>query len=135
MPMPEVRTGLRTTKRPCTICRRWFQPDARIGSRQRACNTPECGAALRKKTQAEWRNRNPDYAAAWRLDQRAKQQVPPPKPLRIPAPLDKLPWDVAKDEFTPYCIDFIGVALALILRATKDEIKAYLLDPKRLSGT
>ena len=128
--MPKART--RTKKRPCTICRRWYLPDPRVGTRRRACNQPDCRTALRKKTQASWRNRNPDYAAARRLDQRAKQREPPVKPLRLPKPLDKLPWEVAKDEFSPYCIDFIGVALALILRAAKDEIRSYLADPTRL---
>jgi len=136
--MPEGGTGTKPRtkprKRPCTICRRWFQPDARIGARQRACNTPACGAALRKKTQAEWRNRNPDYAAVWRCDQRANQHNPPPKPPRIPAPLDKLPWNVAKDEFGPQAADFIALISILILRAAKDEILAYLADSTGLPG-
>ena len=34
--MPEAR------KRPCTICRRWFRPDPRVGDRQHACGKPEC---------------------------------------------------------------------------------------------
>ena len=49
-------------KKPCRICRRWFRPDARVGERQRACGKPECQAARRQKTQADWRKRNPDYA-------------------------------------------------------------------------
>ena len=133
--MPTAGTGTRTKKRPCTICRRWFQPEPRVIARQRSCNNSVCRAALRKKTQACWRKRNPDYATFRRLEQRAKQQDPPAKPWRIPPPLDKLPWEVAKDEFSPYSIDFIGVALALILRAAKDEIRSYLIDPARLSGT
>ena len=84
------------------------------GARQRAFNTPACGAALRKKTQAEWRRRNPEYAAAWRIDQRAKQPDPPAKPLRIPAPLDQLPWDLAKDEFGPQAVDLIALTCTLI---------------------
>ena len=133
--MPTAGTGTRTKKRPCTICHRWFQPKPQVTARQRACNNPVCGATLRKKTQAGWRKRNPDYATFRRLEQRAKQQDPPAKPLRIPPPLDKLPWEVAKDEFSPYGIDFIGVALALVVRNAKDEIRSYLIDSARLSGT
>lgn len=62
--MPEAR------KRPCTICRRWFRPDPRVGDRQRACHKPECQAARRQKTQAQWRLRNPGYAVAYRIQQR-----------------------------------------------------------------
>src|SRR5450755_3720353 len=130
--MPKAGT---TKKRPCTICRRWFQPEPQVVVRQRSCKNPVCRAALRKKTQASWRKRNPDYAVTRRLDQRASQTKPPAEPLRFPKPLDQLPWNVAKDEFSPYGIDFIGVALALIVRAAKDEIRSYLIDPTRLPGT
>ena len=124
--MPKAR------KKPCRICRRWFQPDARVGERQRACGKPECQTARRQKTQADWRRRNPDYAIAWRLDQRAAQ-TPPPEPLRFPAPLNQLPWDLAKDQFGAQGADFIGVTSALILRTAKDQIRPYLFDPKGLT--
>jgi len=119
--MPKVR------KKPCTICRRWFQPDPRVGARQRACGKPGCQTARRQKTQANWRKRNPDYAIAWRLDQRAAQ-TPPPETLRVPAPLDQLPWSVAKDQFSPQGADFLGVMSALILRVAKDRMRPYVLD-------
>ena len=118
-------------KKPCRICRRWFQPDARVGERQRACGKPECQAARRQKTQADWRKRNPDYGIAWRLDQRAAQ-TPPPEPFRFPAPLNQLPWEFAKDRFGAQGADFIGVMSALIVRAAKDQIRPYLPDPKGL---
>src|SRR4051794_35434620 len=53
---------------------------------------------------------------------------------RLPKPLEQLPWNIAKDEFSPYRTDFIGVTLALIIRTTKDEIRLYLIDPARLPG-
>src|SRR2546426_3370434 len=58
-------------KRPCCICRRWFRPDPRIGSRQQACRRPECQAARRKKKQRAWRQRNPDYFIARRIKDRS----------------------------------------------------------------
>ena len=122
---------LKVRKKPCRICRRWFQPDPRVGDRQRACGKAECQTARRQKTQANWRKRNRDYAIAWRLDQRAAQ-TPPPEALRVPAPLDQLPWNVAKDQFSPQGADFLGVMSALILRAAKDQIRPYLLDPAGL---
>ena len=123
--MPKVR------KKPCRICRRWFQPDARVGERQRACGKPGCQSARRQKTQADWRKRNPDYTIAWRLDQRAAQ-TSPPEPLRFPAPLNQLPLNVAKDQFSAQGADFLGVMSALILRAAKDQIRPYLPDPTGL---
>src|SRR5271157_2336384 len=127
--MPEAR------KRPCTICRRWFRPDARVGVRQRACSQPECQTARRQKTQASWRSRNQGYAIAWRLDRRVTQAQQPPEPLRLPTPLSQLPWEFAKDQFGPQGADFIGVMGALIVRAAKDQIRPYLTDPTALPDT
>src|SRR6185312_13344060 len=123
--MPKAR------KKPCKICRRWFHPDPRVGDRQRACGKPECQSARRQKTQADWRKRNPDYAIAWRLDQRAAQS-PPPERFRLAAPLNQLPWEFAKDHFGAQGADFIGVMGSLIHHAAKDEIRLYLHDPKGL---
>ena len=127
--MPKAR------KRPCAICRRWFRPDARAGDRQHACGKPECQASRRRKTQASWRRRNPGYAIAWRIDQRAAQTQPSPEPLRLPAPLNQLPWEFAKDQFGPQRADFIGVMGALMVRSAKDQFLAYPVDSTRLSGT
>lgn len=90
-PMPDAR------KKPCSICRRWFRPDPRVGQRQRACSRADCQAAQRRKTQAGWRARHPDYFIARRLqERRARDQ--PPEPLRWPRPLSRLPWDLAQDQ-------------------------------------
>ena len=128
--MPEAR------KKPCRICRRWFRPDARVGSRQRACDKPECQQAQRQKTQANWRARNPDYAVAYRIDQRHRPDAAQePEPPRVPPPLNKLPWNLAKDEFTGKGTDFIRLMGTLLLQSAKDQFKAQLVDSKRLSGT
>ena len=52
---------------------------------------PDVAAA---ENQASWRRRNPGYAIAYRIDQRAAQTESPPEPLRMLAPLNQLPWDV-----------------------------------------
>lgn len=115
-------------KRPCSICRRWFLPDVRVGPRQRACSSPECQAERRKKTQASWRAANPDYFAARRIAERAEQaaQEPktPPAPLRVPAPLDRLPWDVAQDEFGVQGADFLGLLGRVLVTAGQDQRRA-----------
>jgi hypothetical protein len=121
-------------KRPCSICRRWFRPDPRVGDRQHACHQPECQAARRKETQANWRAHNPEYAAGYRIQQRDAQE-PPPEPLRVPPPLNRLPWDLAKDAFGPKGADFIGVMGTLILRTAKDQFRAYVVDPTGVAST
>ena len=116
-------------KRPCSICRRWFRPDPRVGARQRACGKPECQAARRKKTQAQWRAKNPDYAAGYRL-QRRNSQERMPEALGVPAPLNRLPWDLAKDEIGGKAADFLGVMGALLVRSAKDQIRLHLVESR-----
>jgi ParB-like nuclease domain len=120
-------------KKPCTICQRWYVPDPRIGKRQRACKL-ECQAARRKKVQAAWRAKNPDYFIGRRIQQR-NAEGSPPAPLRMPAPLSRLPWDIAQAEFTVQGADFIGVLGTLLLRAVQSEFKAHVVDCIRVSGT
>lgn len=114
-------------KKPCRICRKWFLPDVRVGGRQRACSRPGCQTARRKKTQAAWRARNPDYSTAWRILSRAASEGAP-EPLRLPSPLSSLPWDIALSEFGTRGADFIGVMGKLLLRSVKDQFKGQVID-------
>jgi hypothetical protein len=123
-----------TRKRPCSICRHWFRPNPRVGTRQRTCGKAECRASCRQKTQARWRRGNPGYALAYRIDRRAAQSEAP-EPMRLPAPLNQLPWEFAKDEFGMQRADFIGAMGALMVRTAKDEFRAYLIDPTGVCGT
>ena len=101
--------------------------------RQRACRKPECQAARRKQTQANWRANNPEYAAGYRIQQRGAQEQAP-EPLRLPAPVSRLPWDVAKDEFGRKGSDFIAVMGALLVRSAKDQFRAHVADTARVPG-
>ena len=121
-------------KRPCSICRRWFRPDPRIGSRQRACRRPECQDARRKKKQRVWRERNPDYFIARRIKDRSGQERLP-EPLRLPPPLSRLPWDIAQSQFGTEGADFIGIMGAVLLHAAQSQFKAYVTEETRLADT
>jgi hypothetical protein len=116
-----------TRKRPCCVCRHWFRPDPRVGARQRACRQAECQAARRRRTQASWRKRNPDYFIARRIQERGALPQPP-EPLRLPAPLSQLPWDIAQDELGVQGTDFIAIMAALLRRSVQDQFKAYRID-------
>jgi len=116
-------------KRPCCICRRWFRPDNRVGSRQRACSSPECQCLRRRKDQAAWRSRNPDYFSGRRIETRMIVE-PPPAPLRLPSPLDQLPWDIAQSQFGVQGADFIGVMGALLQRTAQSKFALYGIDSR-----
>ena len=121
-------------KRPCCICRRWFRPDPRIGSRQQACRRPECQAARRKKKQKSWRERNPDYFIARRIKDRSGQKRAP-EPLRLPPPLSRLPWDIAQSQFGTEGADFIGIMGAVLVRSAQSQFRAYVTEDSRLVDT
>ena len=96
-------------------------PNPRVRGGQRACSKT-CTATLRKRTQAAWREDHPDYGAAWRITKRAED--PRSEALRMPAPLNRLPWDVAKDAIGQEGTDFIGILGRLIVGVAKDAIRA-----------
>ena len=110
-------------KRPCSICRRWFDPDRRVGTRQRACSERSCQVSRRARTQASWRRRNPDYFTARRLQLRqvSKEEGALLEPLQLPPPLSHLPWDIAQDEFGLVGTDFIAHLGRVLLRSRQDE--------------
>jgi hypothetical protein len=122
-----------SAKKPCRICRKWFRPDVRVGRRQRTCGRIECQQALQKKTLATWRARNPDYFVAWRIQARSKGERTP-EPLRLPAPLSNLPWDIAQDEFGAKGADFIGVMSSVVLRVAKNQLSSEVVDSTRDPG-
>lgn len=72
---------------------------------------------------------------AWRLAARSKEGEQAPEPQRMPRPLDRLPWDVAQDEFGPKGADFVGYLGRLILSERKVEMKGQLPGKQGRSGT
>src|SRR5438067_78352 len=121
-------------KRPCCVCRRWFRPHPRVGWRQRACGQPDCQSARRVKTQKSWRDRNADYFIARRIQERSNRDQPP-EPLRLPAPLSRLPWDIAQDEFGIKGADFIGIFGTVLLRAAQDQFATYRIESAAVADT
>jgi hypothetical protein len=124
-------------KRPCRICRRWYLPSTRQGDRQRVCTADACQEERRRQTQASWRADNPEYFVARRLAKLPGREAlaataaaePPaavPEPSRVGAPLDRLPWDVAQDEFGAKGAEFIAVLGRLLNRSGQDAIRSQV---------
>src|ERR1017187_8605287 len=103
------------------------------GPEETVCDLPPlvpAGRASRRPPTCLWQTGMPSRAAA-----EDASQLAPPEPLRLPAPLNQLPWEFAKDQFGSQRADFIGVMGALMVRSAKDQFVAYLVDSTRLSGT
>ena len=132
-------------RRRCCICGELFDADSRVGLRQRACGRQECQARRRVATQAAWRARNPDYFTDRRLRERSRAaekaaqeassrrvgEVAPerarrPPPLRVPASLRRLPWDLAQDELGVAASDFLALTACQVLRVAQDQRRAQV---------
>ena len=57
-------------KRPCCICRKWFQPDVRQKGRQKTCGNPDCMREQHRRKCGEWNKKNKDYFKTNYLDQK-----------------------------------------------------------------
>lgn len=114
-------------KKPCSICRKWFIPDSRVGQRQRTCSSPECQKERRKRKQAAWRENQPDYFTARRIQERAKAERSP-EPLLLKKPLSALPWDIAQDEMGVAAADFLAILAGVIVRLVQSQMKAQPVD-------
>ncbi len=96
--------------RPCPICHRWFRVDARLGDRQRVCSFEACQQERQRRNVAAWLHSHPDDAVRRHIRRRELRAAKghPVDPLKMPVPLDRLPWDVAQKSFGVQGADFIG---------------------------
>jgi hypothetical protein len=56
-------------KRPCSICRKWFQPDVRQKGRQKTCS-PDCMKEQHRRQCEKWNQKNKEYFKNNYLDQK-----------------------------------------------------------------
>lgn len=89
----------------CQYCGRYFVPDRRVGTRQKACGHSECKRKRKRQAQRSWVEKNPgyfegryEYVKQWRQEMRQKNasravvqakspeviqdKIPPAKPYR-----------------------------------------------------
>jgi hypothetical protein len=70
-------------KRPCGICRKWFQPDVRQKGRQKTCG-PDCKKELHRRQCDEWNKKNKEYFKNNYLDKKIERaEVEQPKPTIV----------------------------------------------------
>ena len=118
-------------KRPCGKCRRWFEPDVRVGDRQRVCGRDECQRARQQGNEEDWQRRHPGYFIAWRAKERATRSPPDDAdPPRVPAPLSRLPWLLAQQEFGGMGADFLGSLGRLLVTHAKKERGSEVADSR-----
>lgn len=90
-----AKKARKTRKRPCSICRKWFLPDHRIGSRQYACSSLECQRERHRRNCTAWRMDNPDCSVG--AERLRKRVVPEEKNSKTGDPMRQVAWDVVRD--------------------------------------
>lgn len=86
-------------KRPCCICRRWFQPDVRQKGRQKTCS-PACRKELHRRQCGQLYKKNKTY---FKNNYLGKQIEKADSTLKVPASKSKkkpdLPLEVVTSEY------------------------------------
>lgn len=96
-------------KRPCGVCRGWFEVNARAGKRQQVCGRVECQSERHRRCCARWRAHNPDYDRERRLRERLLRERGPGEALSRD-PTAQVVWSAARDA--------VGMEAAVIVEET-----------------
>jgi hypothetical protein len=136
----------RRKKRPCRICRRWFNPSPRLGGRQKTCGADECQQRWHAKKCAEWNRKNSSYFKEIYLRRRLEScagvsPCPSPFPMSTSRtggsfsppsalPLD-LPREVIQEVMGRQHTVIIEYILRLLMREVQEVINAQHADIHR----
>lgn len=102
-------------KKPCSICGRWFLPNARVGERQRVCSDPACQKERHRRNCAGWRRSNPDYDREDRLKRKLhKQTLGEAEAPAQCTPMGRIDWQAARD--------LVGLEVAVLIEETSQVL-------------
>lgn len=103
-------------KKPCRICRRWFEPHPRAGARQRACSS--CQGERHRRSCARWRAENPDYDKKRRLRDAAGLD----EAADADDPIDAVLWQVIEQAIGPAHRTVIEAIARLLVGVARDAV-------------
>jgi hypothetical protein len=124
----DMKDARKTKKRPCSNCRRWFQPDPRVAHCQKTCG-PACSQELTAKRQADWRGKNPDYDANRRLCAQLREAERPGAIVEIrPSsdPLARVPWRLVQTALGSKMAVVLAFALRLPPRGDQTALQVKI---------
>lgn len=109
-------------KRPCDVCRRWFLPHARAGSRQTVCSDPACQRERHRRSCACWRQQNPDYDRDRRLRERIVRDRGGKKWTLDEDPMRGLDLEAVRDAVPLEVLVLIDESAGLLSRWCRDAV-------------
>ncbi len=110
-------------KRPCSICRRWFEPDPRTAKKQKVCSKDDCQRRRHARACARWRAGNPDYDIERRVRALVVAELPEVPAAPVSDPRDGLRWDRARDVMGAKGTVVAYELTGLIVQWTRDAMR------------
>ncbi len=127
-----------TSKRPCSICRKWFLPDARRKGRQKTCGDPACKRELHRRQCSKWNQKNAKYFKSIYLSKKLeKTSKPPPESNKTPPiateesfPQNRIKLDLPRDVI----LNEISIRQLIILEYIAEQIRFRALKSVSTTG-
>lgn len=130
-----------TKKRPCCICRKWFQPDVRQKERQKTCGRTGCKKEHHRRHCEKWNKRNKEYFVNNYLEKKIEQieaqsqekttKLPPEPPsvkalpFTPPASSPVLPSEVIIREYGVKNLIIIHYLIRQIIVQTRGRVSGF----------
>ncbi len=105
-------------KRPCSVCRRWFEPNPRAVKHQKTCGA-DCSRELHRRRCAQWHRKNPNYDREERLRRKMVQQR---EAASETDPLRAMDWEAVQDAVGLETRIAIEEATRLSVAAARDAV-------------
>lgn len=121
-------------RRPCRICKRWFEVDPRVGARHRTCGEASCRAAQNRRACKKWRKEHPDHVVAQRLRKRLPAE-PAPTAAEVSAnPLRQFDAEVVRHVIGVEMRVLLEELVKVLLRVVRHEIPLRMPEPPARSA-
>lgn len=116
-------------KKKCCVCGKWFQPDPRVGARQKACGAASCQRERHRRADRAWHAANPDYDRDRRRADRVDQAGLGTAKAGATAGAGtgaRVPGRAAQDEMPPKVLLQLEELIQVRLRRLQDEMLAQV---------
>ncbi|MGA1825304.1 MAG: hypothetical protein ACMUIP_11650 [bacterium] len=121
-------------KRPCKICKRWFEPHPRVGERQKTCGDSGCKREWHRRKCTEWNRQNREYFKGLYLEKKLKDGIKDSRSCQFsqgtPNPYLRLPRQEIQEVIGLEQLIIIEYIFHLVLRRCHAIIKAKVIENK-----
>ncbi len=116
------------SRRPCAVCRKWFQGDPRAGGRQKVCGSRACLAEANRRACRRWRKANAEKVEAYLFRRRLPATPSPAVEVEVVQPMAHFDMDVVRQG--------VGVKTAVLLEEFAKVLSSRLRHgvPSKMKG-